>query len=140
MMDLSEDEQTVLAIAHQGGNVAPLGRWEPAVRALVARGLLRDTSTPPGRFAGDSLGTAITEAGTALASAQEDAGLRQVLELSHQVGNARETARREAEAAVAHLVLAVRASALATGDSHDRALDQWWPHVRRAVLAAIVAP
>lgn len=53
---LTDDERAVLMIASQGAPMIPVGRWEPAIKALARRGFMLML---------DAVNYVITEAGMA---------------------------------------------------------------------------
>ena len=107
MVDLTDDELTVLLIAKEGQSMMPIGRWEKPVKNLAEKGLLT-------KF--DNVNYGITKAGTALAEQRNDDDARAVLELSIRTQNHHEQYRQSVEQAARHLVFAAKAAALATGD------------------------
>lgn len=126
MTSLSPDEKTVLLIAQEGEPMMPIGRWKPAIEALVARGFIKPHPHP-----GDPTGYfnhRITPAGQAAcieADKEDDAALGRLIEASSRVGHAQKQARSHAEQIAVQMVDLVEASVKVTGDSRETALREW---------------
>lgn len=122
-MSLTDDEFTVLAIAGHGESMLPIGRWEPSVKSLVAKGFLH---------AQDKFNNTITDAGREALAArdkEDEAGFRQILESGAKISNARTQAMQSVEQAAVHLAMAARASSIATGDTEQISVERWTPEV-----------
>jgi hypothetical protein len=123
MTDLTQDELTVLLIAAEGQPMAPIGRWEEPIKALVAKGFLM-----PHRHPGDPTGhfnNYITVAGRAAAEAAENANLRAMIGASNKIANATDKARGKAERIAVSIVELVDLTNEVTGEDKRAALDRW---------------
>lgn len=110
MTVLTDDERTVLMIAAEGESMMAVARWEKPIESLVAKGLM---------CRHDKFNHVITPEGREAIKGVEDEPYRQMLDLGVQIRNAREQARQLVEQAANHLVLAARASSVATGETHE---------------------
>lgn len=116
MANLSNDEKTVLLIAHAGGPMAPIGRWKEPTESLVAKGLLRPRPHP-----GDPTGyfnMHITEAGKNAAvelDREDDAALGWLLEVASTTGHIQVKCAAHAEQIAVQMVDLVELSVQATG-------------------------
>lgn len=125
MTDLTEDERTVLMIAAEGQSMMAIALWEKPIDSLVAKGLMER---------GDKFNNFITPAGRALIKETEDEPYRQILEVGINLRNQQEQARASVEQAAMHLMLAAKASALATGDTPQAAAASWSPKILERAL------
>ena len=128
---LTIDEEAVLGILAQGGSVAPIGRWEKPVKALVSRGL----ATAPDQF-----NSMITDAGRAALDAQEDQSAVGMIHAFNQAIPARDEARELVNQAVALLTRAALLSTEATGDPPLLALERWMEAARTAAKKELAKP
>lgn len=125
-MTLSPDERTVLLIAAESEPMMPIGRWKPAVEALVARGYLKPHPHP-----GDPTGHfnhRITDEGKAALpdmEAEDDAALRDIILRSNHIGHQQAKLRATAEAIAVQLVDLAEASVAVTGDEKTIAIRNW---------------
>lgn len=116
MIDLTQDELTVLLIAAEGKSMMPIGRWEGPVKSLVAKGYLS---------ANDKFNNVITAAGRQAANQDEDNTARQMIEANNAIVNCKESARQMAEAISVQLVDLAELSNRLTGDNKITALRNW---------------
>lgn len=116
MADLSDDELTVLLIAAEGQPMMPIGRWEPAVKSLIAKGFLTGE---------DKFNAWITTAGREAAKASDDHNYAAIPETGTKIANARTVSQQSVEQAAQHLAIAGRAIAQVTGESPRTAMSQW---------------
>lgn len=122
MIDLTDDERTVLMIAAEGESMMAIARWEKPVESLIQKGLMRR---------GDKFNNFITQAGRiALGAAfpgtvYGDEAYRQILETAAKVRNAQTQAAQSAEQVAQHLVIAAKASHAVTGDSLEHSAREW---------------
>jgi hypothetical protein len=123
---LSQDEKTVLLIAAEGEPMMPIGRWKPAVEALVTKGFMKPHPHP-----GDPTGYfnhRITAAGVeAVVDAEhdDDQALKALISRSNSIGHEHKKLRKTAEQIAVQLVDIAEASHKVTGDAKVEALRQW---------------
>lgn len=134
MADLTEDEKTVLLIAHAGGPMAPIGRWKEPTLSLVKKGFLKPRPHP-----GDPDGYFnhhITPAGEAAAIEcdKEDALLGQLIESSGKVARIQQKCRAHAEQIAVQMVDLIELSVQATGASKLDSAKQWGEVIDKRVL------
>lgn len=123
MVDLTDDERTVLMIAAEGQSMIAIGRWEKPIDSCVRRGLMERA---------DKFNNFITQQGRdalGVADEKENEVYRAIIEKSISLRNAHEQVRASVEQAATHLMFAAKASALATGDTPQHAAEQWAKHV-----------
>lgn len=126
MIDLTNDEKTVLLIAHAGGPMAPIGRWKEPTESLVAKGFLRPRPHP-----GDPTGhfnMHITDAGkdAAVQMDHEDyVALGGLLETASRIGHIQRKCAAHAEQIAVQIVDLVELSVQATGGSKLDSAKQW---------------
>lgn len=105
-----------------------IARWEKPVDALVTKGLM---------VRGDRFNNFITDAGRAAiaeAEKQDDGAYRQILQQGISLRNQQTQAHLSIEQAAKNLVIAAKASALATGDTPQAAVEKWMPEIHRRAL------
>ena len=119
MVNLSQDEFTVLLLAAEGESMIPIGRWQAPILALAERGLMQKN---------DSVNYAITLEGRK-ACAERDKeyhdSCRQILVANNKIANARTQAQQSVEQAAQCLATAAKSSSIATGDDVKTALREW---------------
>lgn len=115
MPDLSDDEWTCLMIAAEGASMMSLGRWEPSIDSLVAKGLMSRN---------DKFNNFITPAGRQAAAEHEkktdDASLR----IGVEVHNTRIRAKTILEEAAAKLAEAAQLGQRVSGGEIDTHIAQ----------------
>ncbi len=119
MSDLTEDEQTALLIAAEGGSLAPIGRWAKPVLSLTSKGFL---------VRHNSVNYGISVAGHEAVAALEkgyDAALGALIERSNVAGTAQKRIIDFAEQAAQLLAAAALASEQVTGDAPEAAARKW---------------
>lgn len=135
MTDLSNDEKTVLLIAHAGGPMAPIGRWKEPTLSLRAKGFLKPRSHP-----GDPDGyfnMHITEVGKDAAvelDKEDDVALGRILELSGKAAHIQQKCRSHAEQIAVQMVDLVELSVQATGGSKLDEAKRWGEVIGKRVL------
>lgn len=126
MIDLSQDELTVLLIAAKGQPMMPIGKWKDPARSLLTQGLLAATPSfgdPEGMF-----NLRITAAGSAEVERQDtiyDDQLGQMITTSNVIAHEQKKARAHAEQIAVQLVDLAEAASKVTGESRVDALRQW---------------
>lgn len=135
MLSLTEDEKTVLLIAHAGGPMAPIGRWKEPTLSLAAKGFLKPHCHP-----GDPDGYFnhhITDAGKDAAvelDREDDAALGQMLEFTSKAGNIQRKCAAHAEQIAVQMVDLVELSVQTTGGSKLDAAKRWGEVIGKRVL------
>lgn len=135
MLNLTDDEKTVLLIAHAGGPMAPIGRWKEPTLSLAAKGFLK-----PHRHPGDPDGYFnhhITDAGKDAAveiDREDDVALGQMLELASKAGNIQRKCVSHAEQIAVQMVDLVELSVQATGRAKLDEAKQWGEVIGKRVL------
>ena len=117
--DLTQDEEAVLLIAHEGAWLAPIGRWETSVKNLALKGLL---------YRKDDVNYGITGAGRDAVTELErrtDEALGQLITRGNQMGAAQKQCRDIVEQAAHLLVQCADASTKIMGQSPEHALREW---------------
>lgn len=128
---ISDDEFTVLSIAHEGQSMIPIGRWQKPVESLRTRGYM---------LAIDGANYIITTAGRTAwkaADAERDKGLGQMIEMASRVGNARHRAAELAEAAALKFAAAVSITVQTTGETQDVAVALWGNEILRRTMVLL---
>lgn len=135
MANLSDDEKTVLLIAHAGGPMAPIGRWKAPTESLAAKGFLK-----PHKHSGDPTGyfnmhiTSLGEAAAIECDREGDAALGQVLELSSKVGHIQRKCQAHAEQIAVQMVDLIELSMQATGNGKLAEAKRWGEVIGKRVL------
>lgn len=126
MANLTDDEKTVLLIAHAGGPMAPIGRWKEPTESLVAKGLLKPRphlGDPDGYF-----NMHITEAGKNAAielDREDDIALGRLLEAASTTGHIQRKCAAHAEQIAVQMVDLVELSMQATSGSKLDEAKRW---------------
>lgn len=139
MADLTNDEKTVLLIAHAGGPMAPIGRWEKPTLSLVAKGFLRPRphpGDPDGHF-----NHHITDAGKDAAvelDREYDAALGELLNVASRTGHVQRKCAAHAEQIAVQMVDLIELSITATGASKIDTAKQWGEVIGKRVLEMLI--
>jgi hypothetical protein len=126
MVDLTDDETTVMLIAARGEPLIPIGRWAAPVKNMVARGYLRalkSAGDPTGHF--NNVITAMGRKVVEEAERDHDKALGDILNMSAAIGHHQTKARAQAEYIAVQLVDLAELSSQVTGDSRRDALEKW---------------
>lgn len=135
MANLTDDEKTVLLIAHAGRPMAPIGRWKAPTESLVEKGFLKPRPHP-----GDLDGyfnMHITDAGKDAAvdlDREDDAAFGQILELSSKVGHIQRKCQAHAEQIAVQMVDLIELSMQATGNGKLAEAKRWGEVIGKRVL------
>ena len=129
---LTEQEETALLVALEGGNIGPIGGWKTPVLNLALKGLL---------YRKDDFNYGITGAGREKAKTLERLHATKLIEISNQAGATQAYIRAFAEPAAQLLVQAAEASAKVTGDHPEEAARKWAEQIlKRAVQLLRMQP
>lgn len=123
MVDLSDDEQTVLSIAAHGEYMAPIGRWSEPIKSLHAKGLMHRH---------DDFNYVITDAGRKVQQVEEQSRDDAMTQAFQRVGAATNTlvaAQKDihtlVESAATSMAEVARLSSAATGEPVNEELKKW---------------
>lgn len=130
MIDLSDDERTVLMICERDEGIAAIGRWEQPIERLLALGLLQRR---------DKFNNFITEAGRKAIGEANDAVDDTFARAIIGAHNARVQYRNMGEEVANGLAVMVTESAAATGDNLDVAMSRCVAAVRKRALEILRA-
>lgn len=119
MVELTEDEETVLEIMSKGQYLAPIGRWEGPIKSLEAKGFAR--AFDPHNYGITALGQQRFQD----LDKEVDARLGNLIERSNQMGAVQAYARAFVVPAAQLLAQAAEASARVTGESLEDSAEQW---------------
>lgn len=132
LQTLTENEEAVLLIAAEGGNVAPIGMWKEPVESLALRGIL---------YRQDAFNYALTGKGREVIAAlvkrtdaRTDAALGALIERGNVIGTAQKRIIDFAEQAAQLLAASALASEKVTGDAPEAAARKWSEVILRRAL------
>ena len=124
-MTLTDQEYTVLMICNEGQSIAAIGPWEKPCDNLVESGFLQRH---------DKFNHSITAKGRQALHAYEEKVDLGLVEACNKVAVAKTQAQLSIEECVKQMVIAVRATNLATGESYTDATNRWMQIVYQKVL------
>lgn len=113
---LTEQEEAALLVAHEGGNIGPIGGWKTPVENLALRGLL---------YRKDDFNYGITGEGRKLAGQLDRTHAEKLVDISNQISAAQAYIRAFAEPAAQLLAQAAQASVKVTGGHPEDAARKW---------------
>ena len=125
---ITDDEYTILEICHQGGAIAPIGRWEAPTKALESRGFLQ-------RY--DAMNYGITEVGMAALQSKEadqDKALSDAINKHAEIHQKRDQIQDNMRTCAAVFLAAARMSSIVTGESVETSIHKWADEVKRESL------
>lgn len=135
LQELTENEEAVLLIAAEGGNVAPIGMWKEPVENLALRGILYRQDAfnylPTGK------GREIIVDLVKRTDARTDAALGALIERGSVIGTAQKRIVDFAEQAAQLLAASALASEKVTGDAPEAAARNWAEVILKRALALL---
>lgn len=116
MVDMTEDERTVLELAVRGESLSAIGHWERPIKSLVANGLL---------YSRDSVNNVITAAGRVAFEEADNAALAAVVNTTRKIELSHAEIRNRVEKAAELLSEAAKFSSRVTGDDVVTSCRKW---------------
>lgn len=125
MVELSNDEMTVLGIVKAGGFIAPIGKWESVVLRLAERGLLEKK---------DEVNYVATAAGNVAYDESDDSDIRALIETNNKIASARIKSQEKIKQAAKLVWEAAKLSSAVTREDYDSSVQKWGKQVIECAL------